>query len=59
MPLVVKLISETGLNVESVFSLKRDCLKEAHPLNGLPYIEYEKVRSGGEKILLLTHLEQE
>lgn len=59
MPLVVKLISETGLNVESVFSLKRDCLKEAHPLNGLPYIEYEKVRSGGEKILPLTLLEQE
>jgi integrase len=51
MPLLVKLISETGLNVESLLSLKRDCFKEAHPLTGLPYIEYEKPRSGGEKEL--------
>ena len=51
MPLVVKLISETGLNIESLLSLKRDCFKEAHPLTGLPYIEYTKPRSGGEKEL--------
>lgn len=51
MPLVVKLISETGLNVESLLSLKRDCLKEAHPLTGLPYLDYVKPRSGGEKEL--------
>jgi hypothetical protein len=54
MPLVVKLVSETGLNFESLLSLKRDCFKEAHPLTGLPYIEYTKVRSGGEKELHLT-----
>lgn len=51
MPLVVKLISETGLNVESLLSLKRDCFKEAHPLTQLPYLEYEKPRSGGEREL--------
>lgn len=51
MPLVVELISETGLNVESLLSLKRDCFKEAHPLTGLPYLEYEKPRSGGGKEL--------
>jgi len=51
MPLAVKLVSETGLNVESLLSLKRDCFKEAHILTGLPYLEYEKPRSGGEKEL--------
>lgn len=51
MPLVVELAAETGLNVESVLSLKRDCFKEAHPLTGLPFLEYNKPRSGGEKEL--------
>jgi len=51
MPLLVELTAETGLNVESVLSLKRDCFKEAHPLTGLPYLEYNKPRSGGEKEL--------
>jgi hypothetical protein len=51
MPLVAELISETGLNVEALLSLKRDCFKEAHPLTGLPYLEYEKPRSGGENEL--------
>lgn len=51
MPLLVELISETGLNVESVLSLRRDCFNEAHPLTGLPFLEYEKPRSGGEKEL--------
>jgi len=53
MPLAVKLVSETGLNVESLLSLKRDCFKEAHELTGLPYLEYEKPRSGGDKELHL------
>jgi integrase len=51
LPLVVELASETGLNVESVLSLKRDCFKEAHPLTGLPFMEYTKPRSGGQKEL--------
>ncbi|HEU4593880.1 MAG TPA: hypothetical protein VFS10_01840 [Pyrinomonadaceae bacterium] len=51
MPLVIKLVSETGLNVESLLSLKRECFREAHPLTGLPYLEYVKPRSGGEKEL--------
>lgn len=54
MPLMVKLISETGLNVESLLSLKRDCFKNAHPLTGLPYLEYTKLRSGGAKELHVT-----
>ncbi len=51
MPLLVELMSETGLNMESALSLKRDCFNEAHPLTGLPFLEYEKPRSGGEKEL--------
>lgn len=53
MPLVVKLIAETGMNVDSILSLKRDCLKQTHPLTNLPYVEYDKPRSGGEKVLPL------
>ena len=51
MPLLAELTAETGLNVESVLSLKRDCFKEAHPLTGLPFLDYMKPRSGGEKEL--------
>ena len=54
MPLVVELIAETGLNVESLLSLKRDCFKEKHPLTGLPYLEYTKPRSRGRKELHLS-----
>lgn len=54
MPLAVELIAETGLNVESLLSLRRDCFKKAHPLTGLPYIEYNKPRSGGKKTLPVT-----
>lgn len=57
MPLLVELISETGLNVNSVLSLKRNCFHEAHPLNGLPFLQYDKPRSGGEKELLVTLLD--
>lgn len=51
MPLLVELVAETGLNVESVLSLRRDCFHEAHPLTGLPFLEYNKPRSGGAKEL--------
>jgi len=51
LPLLVELTSETGLNVESVLTLRRDCFKEAHPLTGLPFLEYTKPRSGGNKEL--------
>jgi hypothetical protein len=54
MPLVVELIAVTGLNVEALFGLKRDCFKESHPLTGLPYLEYYKPRSGGEKELHIS-----
>jgi hypothetical protein len=58
IPLAVELISETGLNVESLLSLRRDCFKEAHPLTGLPYLEYYKPRSGGDKELHLSLYDQ-
>jgi integrase len=51
MPLLVELVAETGLNVESALSLRRDCFHEAHPLTGLPFLEYNKPRSGGSKEL--------
>ena len=54
MPLLVELVAETGLNVEAALNLKRNCFHEAHPLTGLPYLEYEKPRSGGDKELHLT-----
>lgn len=49
-PLVIKLAAETGLNVESIFSLRRDCFKLADSLTGLPYLEYYKERSQGEML---------
>lgn len=49
-PLVIKLATETGLNVESIFSLRRDCFKLADSLTGLPYLEYYKERSQGEML---------
>lgn len=59
IPLAVELIAETGLNVESLLSLRRDCFKEAHPLTGLPYLEYYKPRSGGQKELHLALYDQD
>lgn len=53
-PLVMKLAWETGLNPEAIIELKRDCLREAHPLTGQPYIRYYKKRSKGDKDLLLA-----
>lgn len=50
LPMLTELIAETGLNVESALSLRRDCLQN-HPLTGLPILIYYKKRSGGEKEL--------
>ncbi len=54
MPLAVKLVSETGLNPESLWNLDVDCFQESHPLSGVPYIQYFKRRSKGEKELHLS-----
>jgi integrase len=51
MPLAVKLISETGLNPESLWDLEVDCFQQSHPLSGVPFIKYFKRRSGGEKVM--------
>lgn len=58
MPLVVELSALTGLNVESTLSLPRDCFVKAHPLTNLPYLQYNKPRSGGEKELPLSLYDQ-
>lgn len=49
MPLAVKLVSETGLNPESLWDLDVDCYQDNHPLSGVPYLRYFKRRSRGEK----------
>lgn len=54
IPLAIKLISETGLNADSLLNLKRDCFKISHPLTGLPFIEYYKERSLGETELHIS-----
>jgi len=56
-PLALKLSWETGLNAETLLTLKRDCLIDAHPLTNLPCIRYYKARSTGEKNLHLKLLE--
>lgn len=48
MPLVIKLISLTGLNLESVKSLTLDSYQESHPLTGQPVISYLKARSASK-----------
>lgn len=57
LPLAMKLCWETGLNAESLLSLRRDCLQESHPLTGQPYLRYYKERSTGEKHLHLHLLD--
>jgi integrase len=52
-PLAFKLCWETGLNPETLLTLKRDCFHEEHALTRLPYLRYYKARSTGEKDLHL------
>lgn len=54
VPLAIKLAWETGLNPEALFKLKRNCYQQAHPLTGLPYVQYYKERSRGELELHLA-----
>jgi hypothetical protein len=54
-PLVVQLQYLTGLNPYSLITLQVDCLRE-HALVGTKYIAYRKLRSGGDKELLLDLL---
>ncbi|MBP0597762.1 site-specific integrase [Herbaspirillum sp. LeCh32-8] len=54
-PLAVQLGYLTGLNPESLAELKFDCLSQ-HPLLGTPVLGYFKLRSEGEKELLLELL---
>lgn len=58
MPLAVNLQYLTGLNPSSLLGLKVDCLRDEHPLTGMPYLLFEKERSGGEKELHLPLLEK-
>ncbi|MDO3623579.1 hypothetical protein Q3O98_21110 [Ralstonia pseudosolanacearum] len=54
-PLVIQLSYLTGLNPYSLMELKVDCLVE-HPLTGTPALRYLKLRSKGEKELMLDLL---
>jgi hypothetical protein len=54
-PLVVQLSYLTGLNPDSLMGLKADCLSE-NPLTGTPVLRYLKLRSQGEKDLLVDLL---
>jgi hypothetical protein len=57
-PLFIQLSYLTGLNPYSIAELRVDCLAE-HPLTGTPYLRYFKLRSCGEKELLLDLLNKE
>ncbi len=54
MPLVAKLALETGLNTNALYDLNVHCYNDTHPLSGVPYIKYYKLRSGGEKEMHLN-----
>ncbi|MFH5181448.1 site-specific integrase [Paenibacillus sp. TAB 01] len=54
MPLLIKLVAETGMNPDSVLNLSVDCYEDEHPLSGVPYLKYYKERSTGEKELHLS-----
>lgn len=56
-PLVIQLSYLTGLNPSSLMELKIDCLAE-HPLTGTPVLRYLKLRSKGEKELLVDLLNE-
>ena len=57
-PLVIQLSYLTGLNPSSLMGLKVDCLVE-HPLTGTPVLRYVKLRSNGEKELLVDLLNED
>lgn len=57
-PLVIQLSYLTGLNPSSLMGLKVDCLAE-HPLTGTPVLRYLKLRSKGEKELLVDLLNED
>lgn len=58
MPLAINLLYLTGLNPSSLLRLQVDCLRDEHPLTGMPYLLFEKERSNGEKELHLPLLEK-
>lgn len=58
LPLIIQLSYLTGLNPSSLMGLKVDCLS-VHPLTGTPVLRYLKLRSKGEKELLVDLLNEE
>ena len=56
-PLVIQLSYLTGLNPYSLMGLRTNCLSE-HPLTGTPVLHYLKLRSKGEKELLVDLLNE-
>lgn len=57
IPFAYKLAWETGLNVESLLSLERDCFVSQHELTGMPCIVYYKERGKGDALFPVQLLE--
>lgn len=58
MPNVINLVYLTGLNPTSLLDLNTDSYQDAHPLTGMPYLTFEKKRSGGDLELHLSLLDK-
>lgn len=58
MPNVVNLVYLTGLNPTSLLDLNIDAYQDEHQLTGMPYLTFEKKRSGGDLELHLSLLEK-
>ena len=57
MPIVINLEYLTGLNPNSILDLNIDSYRDEHELTGMPYLSFEKKRSGGELELHLSLLD--
>jgi hypothetical protein len=55
IPFLILLFIRTALNVQTLYSLKRDCLREyLLPINDLMVLDFEKPRSGSSRYKSLT-----
>ncbi|TFW70761.1 hypothetical protein C3Y98_08785 [Methylotenera oryzisoli] len=57
MPIVINLVYLTGLNPTSLLALSTDAYQDEHELTGMPYLVFEKKRSGGDLELHLSLLD--
>jgi len=50
LPLLLRLMQITGMNVESIYTLELNDLVDKHPATGKPCLRYWKDRSSGQKL---------